>query len=92
MLRICEFGIDKFDVLPMYSACLVVLAEQLNGASDILFVGNINKYVIIMHLICINHNNIINKFRQKKVVAVLCTCVLTSMQNFAAIGPFGAEI
>ena len=47
-----------------------------------------------MHLICINHNNIIKKtiFRQKKVVAVLFTCVLTSMQTFAAIGPFGAEI
>ena len=36
--------------------------------SDILFVGNINKYVIIMHLICINHNNILNKpfFRKKE--------------------------
>ena len=39
-----------------------------NWPSDILFVGNINKYVTIMHLICINHNNIINKpfSRQKK--------------------------
>ena len=46
-----------------------------------------------MHLICINHNNIIYKpfSAKKKVVAILFTCVLTSMQNFAAIGPFGAE-
>ena len=47
-----------------------------------------------MHLICINHNNIINKLfsAKKKGVAILFTCVLTSKQNFAAIGPFGAEI
>ena len=46
-----------------------------------------------MHLICINHNNIINKpfFAKKGFVAILFTCVLTSMKNFAAIGPFGAR-
>ena len=32
------------------------------------------------------HNNI---FGKKKIVAILFTCVLTSMQNFAAIDPFG---
>ena len=38
-----------------------------NWPLDILFVGNINKYLIIMHLSCINHNNIINKpFSPKK--------------------------
>ena len=40
-----------------------------------------------MHLICINHNNIINKqfsAEKIKVVAVLFTCVLTSMQKFCA--------
>ena len=61
--------------------------------SDILFVGNINKYVIIMHLICINHNNIINEpfFAKKKVVAILFTCVLTSIAKIsrrsAPLGP-----
>ena len=68
----------------VYNASTKLSAK--NWPSDILFVGNINKYVIIMHLICINH------IRQKKVVAILFTCVLTSMQNFAVIGPFGAEI
>ena len=44
-----------------------------------------------MHLICINHNkhNKYTVFRQKKVAAILFTCVLTSMHNFVAIGPFG---
>ena len=38
-----------------------------NWPSDILFVGKINKYVIIMHLICINQNIIIiNRFPPKK--------------------------
>ena len=46
-----------------------------------------------MHLICINYNNIINKpFSAKKIVAILLTCVLTSMQNFAAIRGGGGSI
>ena len=53
----------------------------------------INKYSDNMHLICINYNSLNKQFSAKKIgVAILFTCVLTSMQNFAAIGPFGAEI
>ena len=56
----------KFDHANMFTMLLQNFLPK-NWPSDILFVGNINKYVIIMHLICINHNNIINKpFSQKK--------------------------
>ena len=44
-----------------------------------------------MYLICdmyLSYNNIINKpFSAKQIVAILFTCVLTSMQNYVAIGP-----
>ena len=58
-----KFGIYEFEHANMFT----MLLQNKNWPSDILFVGNINKYVIIMHLICINHNNIINKrFSAKK--------------------------
>ena len=47
-----------------------------------------------MHLICINCNNIINKWFSANFfcVVILFTCVLTSMQNFAAIPEGGGQI
>ena len=51
-----KFGIDKFDHANMFTMLLHNFLPKIG-----LQVGNINKYVIIVHLICINHNNIINK-------------------------------
>ena len=59
-----------------------------NWPSDILFVGNINKYVIIMHLICINHNSIINKpFSTKKGRSnTLYMCLYNTLYNTLYMG------
>ena len=86
-----KFGIYRFDHANMFTMLLRNFLPKIGlhmpYLLEILICDN-------MHLICINYNNIINKpFSAKKnFVAILFTCVLTSMQNFAVIGPFGVEI
>ena len=59
-----KFGIYKFDHANMFTMLLQNFLPKIG--LQILFVGNINKYVIIMHLICINHNIINKLFSAKK--------------------------
>ena len=65
-----KFGIDKFDHANMFTMLLHNFCQKLAFRYPICW--KYNKYVIIMHLICINHNNMINKpfSAKKKVVAV----------------------
>ena len=83
------FKIYKFD----HATCLQCFYKlsAKNWPSDILFVGNINKYVIIMHLICINHN-IINRFSAKKGRSNTLYMCLDTHAKFRGDRPLWAEI